>query len=326
MTELENKLISEIQSLNTKFDNLLELFRQSGGNMSVMPFSDKTFGEWLIEWYNKYKVPKGLKPSYLKRIRYDIDKYLMRDLGEKRLSDLDGTMLQDYINAIDAANLRKKLSLIINESLNKAVALRLMAYNPFAAVDLPKSKTRHYRPLEFDEQYALLKAVNVEKYTAVLWVLCCTGMRIGELLALDFKKDIDYYGRIIHVRRDIDILTGQLNDTPKTETSIRKIPFLPTLEKYLKVLAVTPLTYNGVRLFFKRKYESLGFEKLNLHSFRHTFISLCYMAGIPEKVIQIMAGHSDINLTLNIYTHVLKRGNSRFFEYIKRLKKEVEFR
>lgn len=42
------------------------------------------------------------------------------------------------------------------------------------------------------------------------------------------------------------------------------------------------------------------------------------------KKIQAMAGHSDVNLTLNVYTHVLKKGGSKFLQYIKQLKKEVD--
>lgn len=322
MTELENRLISEVQTLNAKFDKFFEAFFK-GGCASVAG-SDKTFGQWLDEWYNAYKVPKGLKPSYLESIRKYIDKHLAKALGDIRLCDLDGAALQGYINGLTAANARKKLSLIINESLNKAVALRLISHNPFAAVDLPKSKSKHYRPLEFDEQVALLKAVTTEKYRAVMWVLCCTGMRIGELLALDFGRDVDYRHREIRVDKDMDILTGVINDTPKTDSSIRSIPFLPALEPYLRALGNVSLTYNGIRLFFKRKYERFGFTGLNLHSFRHTFISLCYIAGMPVKTIQTIAGHSDVNLTLNVYTHVLKKGGSKFLQYIKQLKKEVE--
>lgn len=319
MTELESSLINEVKTLSEKFDRLLEAV----GKGALAASSDKTFGEWLNEWYEAYKAPKGLKPSYLERIREYIDKYLLPKLGDIRLCDLDGAILQEYINGLSAANARKKQSLIINESLNKAVALRLIPHNPFAAVDLPKSKSKHYRPLEYDEQVALLKEVTTEKYKAVMWVLCCTGMRIGELLALN-ASDIDYRNGVIRVDKDMDIQTGTLNDTPKTETSIRTIPFLPSLEPYLKVLSQTPLTYNGIRLYFKRKYAKFGFKGLNLHSFRHTFISLCYAAGISLKKIQAMAGHSDVNLTLNVYTHVLKKGGSKFLQYIKQLKKEVD--
>lgn len=322
MTELENKLILEVQTLNAKFDKLLEAFQSGISCVGVK--SQKTFGEWLNEWYDTYKANKGLKPSYLQRIRSYIDKHLLKELGDMRLCDIDGKTLQEYINNCAAANARKKQSLIINECLNKAVALQLIPHNPFVSVDLPKSKSKHYRPFEFDEQVALLKAVTTEKYIAVMWVLCCTGMRIGELLALNFETDVDYRNRTIRVDKDMDILTGTINDTPKTDSSVRSIPFLDTLEPYLKVLEKTKLTYNSVRLFFKRKYEKFGFKGLNLHSFRHTFISLCYIADMPVKRIQTIAGHSDINLTLNIYTHVLKKGSSKFLQYIKRLKKELE--
>lgn len=324
MTDLENKLIAEIQSLNGKFDKLLEVFLSVKGG-STENVSSKTYGDWLVEWFNLYKASKGLKLSYLKKIEYYINNYILKALGDIKLCDLNAVNLQEYINSFTALNTCKKIALIINESLEKAVSLRLIPHNYFSAVDMPKFQKQHYKPLEYVEQNLLLKEIRKEKYIAVFWVLCCTGMRIGELLAIDYNKDIDWFNRTITINKDMDIHTGIINSTPKTLSSKRKIPFLSSLVQYLKILQFENLTYNSVRLYFKRLYTRLKLKGLNLHSFRHTFISLCCMAEMPVKVTQNIVGHASVEMTLNVYSHVLNKGNSPLLGYVNRLKKEVGF-
>ena len=55
MTELESRLINEVKTLNEKFDMLLDAVTKSS---SVAVGSNKTFGVWLNEWYEAYKIPK----------------------------------------------------------------------------------------------------------------------------------------------------------------------------------------------------------------------------------------------------------------------------
>ena len=37
---------------------------------------------------------------------------------------------------------------------------------------------------------------------------------------------------------------------------------------------------------------------------RHTFYTRCAEAGLDIKVLQMIMGHSDISITMNIYNHV----------------------
>lgn len=221
--------------------------------------------------------------------------------------------------------------MIINASLEKAVKLRKIQYNPYNAVELPRTKKKHYMPLTYDQQNRLLGLKLVEHYEAVIWFMCCTGVRVSEFLALDFEKDIDDEKKVIHITKGIDIITNEMNDTPKTETSVRDIPYTAGLEKYIKVLRAfqaggRKLTYDGVRNYFKRRYENLGYKGLNIHTFRHTFVSLCYAVETPVKVIQKWAGHASIDVTLNVYTHVLEPGTSPLLEYVKTLKAGLNYR
>jgi integrase len=41
-----------------------------------------------------------------------------------------------------------------------------------------------------------------------------------------------------------------------------------------------------------------------MHQFRHTFCTMLYNAGVDVKTAQDILGHSSVNVTLNIYTHL----------------------
>lgn len=294
------------------------------------PQTSQTFGAWLKEWYELYKLPKGLKPSYTRKLETEIFDYISPALGGFPLSALDGVAIQTYLNGIAAPVLRKQIAQIINASLEKACRLRKIAYNPYRAVELPPYRKRHYKPLEYAQQNAVLALPLLPHYCAAFWVLCCTGTRIGEFLAIDFTKDIDRKAGVIRITKAIDITTGQPLDRPKTDTSEREIPYTPELSPHLETLKAYQdsgrrFTYDGISNYFKRVYKKLGYHGLNLHSLRHTFISLCYAAHIPEKAIQTYAGHSAIEVTLNIYTHILAAGNSPLLDYIRTLKEKQGF-
>ena len=50
--------------------------------------------------------------------------------------------------------------------------------------------------------------------------------------------------------------------------------------------------------------ESIGIEKFSMHALRHTFATRCIEAGMRPKTLQQLLGHSNINITMNLYVHV----------------------
>lgn len=53
--------------------------------------------------------------------------------------------------------------------------------------------------------------------------------------------------------------------------------------------------------------DNHDFPRLKIHGFRHTHCSLLFEAGLSVKEVQDRLGHSDVQTTLNIYTHVTKK-------------------
>ncbi|UJF15014.1 site-specific integrase [Jeotgalibaca sp. MA1X17-3] len=66
--------------------------------------------------------------------------------------------------------------------------------------------------------------------------------------------------------------------------------------------------------------ERHGLKKITTHGLRHTHCSLLFEAGAPIQVVKERLGHSDIQTTMNIYTHVTERAKEdtakMFAEYV----------
>lgn len=181
-----------------------------------------TVGKWFDYWYETY-VKARLKESTRRSYELYIADYLKPGLGSLRLDAISGDDLQRFLMGFDQPNTRKKLAYMLRPALKKAVVLGKLDRNPFDAVELPGYEYEHYRPLEFFEQNAVLDRIRDNPLkNAIFWVIVCTGLRIGEFLALDFAADVDYTERFISVTKGIDIHTGKLIPSPKTKKGKRK--------------------------------------------------------------------------------------------------------
>lgn len=54
------------------------------------------------------------------------------------------------------------------------------------------------------------------------------------------------------------------------------------------------------------------------HQLRHTYITELILAGTPIKTVQYLAGHSTVQLTLNIYTHLMENKPEDIMQFISR--------
>lgn len=305
-------------------DILQQILQLLGGVTSTQ--SSVTVREWLETWYATYKAPYR-KTSTLQQLQMRIDRYILPTIGNVNLSALTGMQLQELLNGISADNIRVKVAGILRDSLTRAVKNRLLLFNPFDSVEIPAHHAIHYRPLEFAEQNVVLTNIADRVKLSAMWVLLCTGMRVGEFLALDFTADISTTTNEICIGKSLNVCTGEIT-TPKTANGVRRIPYTPRLITHIKRLQAyqasgKTFNYAMLRSYFCRLFKRCNIPNANLYSFRHTFISLCHLAEIPAKYVQYWAGHSDINLTLNTYTHILRKGTSPFFEYIKNLKANI---
>lgn len=268
---------------------------------------------WLEEWYKKYRAPK-IKSSTAKTYEHLISVLRENKLGALQLLEVRTEHLQDFLLSITAANTREKFCDLLNGAFKKAVALDYLRKNPVELVEIPAAKSKPRRAYSFEEQNKMLAELP-PRYAAVFRFLCCSGLRIGEFVALR-EENIDRHRHLMWITESIAANESE-RTSPKTESSVRAVPYLDDLFDDIKLGSYT---YNGVKKAFKTALNKSGITGVFIHNTRHTFSSLCYHYGIQDKYIQAWLGHSTVSMTLDTYTHIMDTGKSPITDYITRLR------
>src|SRR5581483_7938093 len=190
-----------------------------------------------------------------------------------------------------------------------------LSENPTEGVKLPRKcgGRRVKRIVLAPEQVSKMVGYLPEPYASLVLVLYTTGVRIGEACAIR-HEDLD--GCVLHIRRRL--YEGEV-DTVKTESSNRKLPIPETLATRLKSLSKEGWVFqvsngspvnpgNALRRFVlaaARKAEVIKEDdKLNWHSFRHSFTVQQRRQGTHPKVLSDLLGHgSTVNLAMDVYDH-----------------------
>lgn len=255
-----------------------------------------------------------------------------------------------------SANTVNKIHIVLGAMLQDAVKQGLIPDNPARDGIKVKPPTRRQileeapeETLWTSDQLRDFLTWNKEvkrDYLYPLWVLLAlTGMRRGEIIALRWR-DLDFRKKSISIRRSADSVVSKAVKSTKTYTS-RVIAVdsvtLSVLEAYREGRAAlgpafvspdsyvfgnlrnelrTPndLTARWARLIRLAQEEIEDLPPVTLKGLRHTHATLLLQAGENPKVVQERLGHSDIQTTLNIYSHVTptiqREALDRFVEWL----------
>ena len=276
----------------------------------------KTYGDWLDEWVTQFKAGK-LREDYF--IEFEKRVATVREIfGKRPINKIDSLEILRYINSLRRCNATVKIYDIINGSLQKAEDFGIIKHNPCRALERPTYKKQSRRAFELAEQTAILNALDT-RYSSVFFFLCCTGLRIGEFLALR-PGDVDFERHYIRIDSSLSLKSGNDKET-KTAAGVRNVYFSDELFETFEMDALGTFTYNGIKKAFTKIYKKLGINGVSVtHSCRHTFASMLYAVRVSDKIIQRQLGHASVSTTLDIYTDILLKGTSPIYDYILKLK------
>lgn len=288
------------------------------------------FNDLLLKWFENYS--KTLKEGTIRSRSFYVGQILKAFEGVK-LNKINTNVLQNYIDSLDRniKNIATVLKLFFDYAFNNAI----IKVNYFKNVVIPKKssiKNSKDKYLTKDELIKFFECVENKNDLVLFRVMAFTGARIGEVLALTWE-DIDFLNKKINIYKTVatnkenEIIINNTKNGVNREISIDGVTL--TLLKELK---------NNNRnndYIFKNKYGRIykistiiskikaickknGLKNISCHTFRHTHATLLYLNGANVKDIQNRLGHTNINTTLSIYTHILedKKVINNFCDYV----------
>lgn len=298
-----------------------------------------TFGEIYNLFYRQWEktVKESTKHTYL-----FVDNIIKKEINNDiLLVNIDRRFIQEKLDKIleeksyqTATRVRIRLKNIFEYALNYSY----IDNNEVTFTSVPKPpetieeiEQKREKFLTMEEIKKLIDSLNSkvynQKYGDMVLVLALTGMRYGELVALQLKN-IDFKNKKIEIAGNFDSI-HKIKTIPKTRKSIRNIKVSEATLEAIKrqIIRLTerfqPLTDDDYIFCFDvwnspitlptfsqiiKKYGAIaGIEKnLSSHVFRHSHISYLAEAGLPIKSIMDRVGHANAKMTLEIYSHTTK--------------------
>ncbi len=310
------------------------------------------YGIWLDEWFCNYIRPSS-KRKTCERYSEIIEKRLKVKLGEYELNELTPLILQRYITElIESGNMKTGKGLaansvngiitVIQNSLKLAYALGTIKEYAADKIRRPKTKEKEVTCFTLSEQKKIERAALAGKKTKWLGIVVClyTGLRIGELLALEWK-DVDFQKGVLtvsksrHEGKDENGRYAQIVESPKTVSSRRCIPLPKQILCELRMLkrksrsvyvisnGESSIPVRSYQRSFERLLKKLDIPHKGFHALRHTFATRALECGMDVKMLSELLGHKDPAVTLRRYVHSLmeqkkemmnKVGNTYFKE------------
>lgn len=286
-----------------------------------------TTGEWADTWLKTFKsnIAYNTYTRYEGIVENQIKPYFGKVQQNKVRLDMVQSMINELREVLAPATI-KKIRDVMHQMFEQAIKSQYISSNPVSGVDIPKLKQKTREPIPHEHIQSIIKFCQNYEHGDFIMTLLYTGMRRGEILALT-TEDVDIENMIIHITKAVEFIDNNPHvKEPKTPKSIRTIPILnclkPHLERALKGKNKNDIVfcdkfgniYNKMairRLFadFNERYNEYLDRHENpihftVHQFRHTFCTLLYNAGVDVKMAQDILGHSSVNVTLEIYTHL----------------------
>jgi len=326
--ELRWQVLGSVKEIPTKREarKVLDTQLRPINQGRQVPQSTITLEQFVRKQWEPAMLPT-LKAGSVRYYGVQIRCHLLPAFGEDRLCDITRVKVQVFLAEKRKGGLSGSsvhgIRTALSKVLQAAVDWNFLEQNPARGIRIgdraPKTERLY---LNSSEVQRLLTSLLDPCHTIVL-VAVLTGMRIGEILALRWKR-LDLLRGSIVIRETVS--EGRFG-SPKTRSSRRDVPMSGPVLKAFEVhrsqsrqtgpedlvfasRKQTPLNpKNLLRRVLRPACEVLKLPAITWHSFRHTHATLLGEVGESLRTAQAILGHSDLETTLNVHRAPLRLGN-----------------
>lgn len=291
-----------------------------------------TVAAYLNSWLAD-TASRRVRPSTYAGYEINVRVHINPRIGKRRLGRLSTQDLRTLLAKLEESGLAARsvqyVHATLRAALEDAVREELLPRNVAKLVRAPRPVTAEREPLTPDQARTLLKSTTDDRLHALFVVLVLLGLRRGEALGLRWR-DIDLDARVLRVRQTLQRIEHRLQYLPpKTRRSKRTVPLPAACVTALRhhaerqdaeraaaldpwpvcdLVFTTPIgtaidPRNFTRLF-QAQCETAGVPVVRLHDLRHTCVSLLLSLGVSPRVVMEIAGHTALEMTMNVYGHV----------------------
>ena len=293
-----------------------------------------TIAEYLADWLSNH-AEVHCRARTAQGYEYIAKHYLCPVLGQVPLNQLRPQHIASYCANVVRQGRSVRSALhdyrLLHKALKDAVQLGILAINPCDGAQPPKPEDNEMAFLNPEEiSRFLASAENAPfPYYYLFRTKLYAGLRRSEVLGLLWRNlDLDLC--TLSVTQTLHRVNGKfIIQPPKTKSGRRVINLPPSLALLLRdyryhvetqrLLLSKQLTDNDlvfahpdgspldpptVTHTFIKTVRRAGL-KVRLHDLRHTYASIMLAAGVNVKAVSQALGHSNVSITLNIYSHLL---------------------
>lgn len=314
----------------------LDVLKRQANAAGTLPTPGKRTVSDLLDVWLAVKAPT-LKPRTLADYRMIADTLIRPTLGDVALARLGPDRIARLYAGWQAEGKHKtalKAHRVLSAALALAVRWAWLGANPCDRVDVPRYSPQRKAIWSKAELRAFLAATS-DHWLYPFWLTALgSGLRLGELLALEWGDVVD---GVLSVTKSAQVIGGQrVVTTPKTRAGIRKVKLpqkaVAALQYHRATQAATRLSmgaaWSGGDLVFttprgaplsastagwalSRYCELAGVPRVTPHGLRHLHASLLLAGGLPVTDVSARLGHGTPAVTLRVYAHAIGRDDSQ---------------
>lgn len=307
-----------------------------------------TFRKWAEEWMKEKR--QTVKESTYANYSVIMANHLLPVLGERQLLDISRKDVQNLVMQWTRDGRIRESGGLSLKSVRDITGVLMRCLK-----DADQEKNRYdwkiiYPNKREIEEIQIMSIEETSKLLQIAWqdkqpehigyALCiCTGIRIGELCALQWK-DIDLKERTISVKKTLQrIYIKDMNgrghskiiiSPPKSQKSRRIIPVAGKMCEILSEIKQQKETYlltgreefiepRVCRKNFKEFMQENKLPDIRFHALRHTFATQCIAMGTDYKTVSELMGHASVSFTMNFYVHAQMEEKRKCVEALERL-------